>query len=73
MPESVEEAHIDSTDDLFDIIDNNLIKNIYLLVHPGNWTENSLDWYYILIKNKLFNGGKMLLRLANSYENRGSY
>ncbi len=73
MPESVEEAHIDSTDDLFDIIDNNLIKNIYLLVHPGNWTESSLDWYYILIKNKLFNGGKMLLRLANSYENRGSY
>jgi hypothetical protein len=73
MPESAEEALIDSTDDLFGIIDNTLIKNIYLLVHPGNWTESSLDWYYILIKNKLFNGGKMLLRLANSYENRRSY
>ncbi len=66
---SVKEPSINSTSELFDIIHNNKINRIYLLVHPGNWTDNFYDWYYIMMKNKFFNAGKRILRLANGYNN----
>lgn len=59
---------VSTTDDLQDVIINNKLKNIYLLVHPGNWACSSCDWYQILIKNKIFNLGKGLLRSVNYYE-----
>lgn len=72
MPFNEGEPSINSTADLFDIISNNKLDKIYLLVHPGNWTDNSYDWYYILLKNKFFNAGKRLLRFTNGYNTRES-
>jgi hypothetical protein len=69
MPAKLDEPSISSTSQLFDLISNNKIENIYLLIHPGNWTDKYCDWYYILLKNKLFNTGKRLLRHANNYDN----
>lgn len=62
-------ANVSTTDDLQDVILNNRLKNIYLLVHPGNWAFSAPDWCQILIKNKIFNLGKGLLRSVNYYEN----
>ncbi len=67
MPIKQDEPSVNSTSELLDLISNNGIKNIYLLVHPGNWTDKNYDWYYILMKNKLFNAGKKLLRYTNDY------
>jgi hypothetical protein len=72
MPLKKDDPSISSTSELFDLISHNMIGNIYLLVHPGNWTDKHYDWYYILLKNKLFNAGKRLLRHANNYDNQGS-
>lgn len=69
---SVKEPSVNSTAELFDIIHNNKINRIYLLVHPGNWTDNFYDWYYIMMKNKFFNAGKKILRLANGYNNNNN-
>lgn len=65
----VKEPSVNSTSELLDVIHNNKINRIYLLVHPGNWTDNFYDWYYIMMKNKFFNAGKSILRLANGYNN----
>jgi hypothetical protein len=70
MPSEEDNSSVNSTDDLFDIISNNKIKNIYLLVHPGNWTDGHYDWYYIFLKNKFFNAGKWLLSRARSRHDR---
>lgn len=70
MPLKRDEPFISSTSELFDLISHNKIENIYLLVHPGNWTDKHYDWYYILLKNKLFNAGKRLLRHTNNYDNQ---
>ncbi len=64
MPFKEGEPSISRTAELFDIINKRQINRIYLLVHPGNWTDKYFDWYYILLKNKLFNAGKIVIRRA---------
>ncbi len=73
MPFKDVDPTVNSTEELFDVIRNNKINKIYLLVHPGNWTDNSYDWYYIMLKNKFFNAGKRVLRLKNGYSNIHSH
>ena len=70
MSFDMEDIFAYSTDDLYDIITNKNIRNLYILAHPGNWAKNFWDWNYLFMKNTIFNNGKKFLRRINNYETR---
>lgn len=57
------EGEIDTTDSLLNYLENETTKNIYILVHPENWTGNSYEWYYAFGENKMKNLAKSLLKI----------
>lgn len=59
--------HIESTDDIIELVQYSELNELYLLAHPDRWNDSLYIWIYEYISKKIRNTGKILYRyLKNS-------
>jgi len=62
MPSNHAMPTVRNTDDLIDLIEQNIINNLYITAHPERWSSNDIDWLIGHLKDMFFNIGKTMLR-----------
>ena len=66
IPNKKESIHINSTNDLIQLIEGGETSNFYILTHPERWSSNSFEWLLFYSKDMIFNLGKEFLRMTRT-------
>lgn len=67
IPNKTEKIHVNSTDDLIELIESGDVNNFYILTHPERWSSNNVEWVWFYSKDIIINMGKKFLRMARSW------
>jgi len=67
IPNKKESIHVNSTDDLIELVESGDISNFYLLTHPERWSANGFEWVLFYSKDIVINLGKRVLRVARTW------
>lgn len=67
IPNKTERIHVDSTNDLIELIESGETSNFYILTHPERWSSNGFEWLFFYSKDMVFNVGKKFLRVTRTW------